>query len=487
MIKELTLKDYIFGYADAEVEYTHKKEIFSHAFYDINNNLDKLINGHHFMLVGRKGVGKTAYSAKIREMASSESGICAATLLINQLEYRTFNKLADNKYVGTQKYEMIWKWSLCIQIIKFLINDLKITENEGLNTLVDILENNGIVLSDSLPMIVKRYAKIHAQLSVKNITFKYSSGDENITIDMFEFIEKMLAVLYTVGYNKKIILIIDGIDDILRFKKDKIEMISGLIRAANNLNLSFRQTNTNFKNIILIRNDILYLINDPDINKIKRDGSINLLWDQDSLKEMLDLRFKLLENKKNDIDYFSLIFPVRIKNNKAWDFIIDHTLLRPRDILQFLVQAQNMYPNKSKLSYAETLNVLKAYSTDYFIEEMKDELSGLIDDQCIQSLHPIFQKIGDRNFLYSDFKESVIKVEGKEKDDSYYREILLALMECSYVGQIVPVTTYNKNTKRHETKNQVHFKYKSPRLTLDLSNKFIIHRALHKSLNFSIK
>ena len=63
---KMKLSEYKFGYADATKELMIEPEIFEQAFYDPRSILPKLVNGWKYMLIGRKGVGKSAFSAKIQ-------------------------------------------------------------------------------------------------------------------------------------------------------------------------------------------------------------------------------------------------------------------------------------------------------------------------------------------------------------------------------------------------------------------------------------
>ena len=60
------LKDYHFGYADSAKELLLQPEIFEKAFYDPHGILDELLHSWRYMLIGRKGVGKSAFSSKIK-------------------------------------------------------------------------------------------------------------------------------------------------------------------------------------------------------------------------------------------------------------------------------------------------------------------------------------------------------------------------------------------------------------------------------------
>lgn len=350
--------------------------------------------------------------------------------------------------------------------------------------IINILNNNEIHLSDDLPAIVKKYNKKYGKLSLKGIEIGKELSINSTSLDVFEFVDKLFNNIRKHFFNKKLLLIFDGLDDILRLKKEKSEMISGLMRSANYINTSNYKNGTNIKVIILMREDILVYINDPDMNKIKRDVSLPLSWDSAKLLELVELRFKLTSDDEN---VWKKIFGNKIHNYLSWDYILGFTLSRPRDILQFLVESQKLFPDKNKLSYSEIHDVLKRYSTDYFIEEMKDELTGIIPDEIVQNILPIFSNIGNRNFTYNDFVESVNAVTAKKFSPDFYKETLNVLMQNSLIGQIQLISEYSKETKTTTKNSRVYFKYKNPRLQLNLSNKFLVHQGLYKALNFTLK
>ena len=70
--------------------------------------------------------------------------------------------------------------------------------------------------------------------------------------------------------------------------------MSSLIRSVDFLNEYFYKNQSNIKILLFIREDMLGMITDPDLNKIKRDGSIKISWcdDVNSLKEIIELRFR---------------------------------------------------------------------------------------------------------------------------------------------------------------------------------------------------
>ena len=86
----------------------------------------------------------------------------------------------------------------------------------------------------------------------------------------------ILEAIRSIHIEKKNFILIDGLDDILRFKKNQLEILSSLIRSVDFLNEYFYKNQSNIKILLFIREDMLGMITDPDLNKIKRDGSIKI-------------------------------------------------------------------------------------------------------------------------------------------------------------------------------------------------------------------
>ena len=190
-------------------------------------------------------------------------------------------------------------------------------------------------------------------------------------------------------------LIIDGLDDALRGEKFSSDIITGLIRAAESINMELYHSQIHFKVIILLRSDIFELCRDPDITKLKRDVTINLSWTKDDLKNIVLWRIKGKYPKYKSFDDFWYEFaPEHYKGKKSSPLLMVLTLLRPRDILQFFLECQDLYGERDTISYSELSTTIASYSKNYLISEMKDELTGIISDEIITAIPYIFSELG---------------------------------------------------------------------------------------------
>jgi hypothetical protein len=136
---------------------------------------------------------------------------------------------------------------------------------------------------------------------------------------------------------KKYYIIIDKLDedwveDRLRFR---------LIRALIETSLDFAHVK-NMKIILAIRNDLLDRVyrytRDPGFQEEKyRTSTLQVRWTRPQLIELLDARRSLMvrEQYTGRIVTFKDLLPERTGSRKTIDYILDRTLMRPRDIIQF--------------------------------------------------------------------------------------------------------------------------------------------------------
>lgn len=483
----MKLSEYTFGFADAEKEYSRLPQIFTTAFFDSRNVVSKLINEYHFLLIGRKGVGKSAFSAKIQSLSSIQQNLFAVPVKLNDFEFSTFSKTSiDSDVIGTQKYKASWDFIILLTIYKIIYNELSIDNNEGLNSMLVLLESLGFPLEQGYKKDITRLSKLKIGSNILNfdIEFEKEFGVKpNTYLERISSLnDRMTEILADVYFcNQKIVILIDGVDDILRFKKNQLEILSSLVRSVDYLNDKFFADKLPIKIVLFIREDIMNNITDPDLNKIKRDGAIVLNWYNriDDLKSIVKLRFRLSGVPDDKIDgYWETIFPRKIRNEDSWSYILKYTLCKPRDILQFLKCCQEACGEKEGLSFSDIQNALKIYSRDYFIEEMKNEITGFIDDAFVTSLPSALQKLGTRSFTFNEFfkaiKAQIINKDITENDIKY---LLSLLFEAGYMGQL-----YSNSRGGRES---VIFKHRNTAAKVDFSQKFITHKGLYSGLGIA--
>lgn len=275
-----------FGYADSERELRETPELFDNAFVDPCNYLDELLNKGKFLVLGRKGSGKTAYGAKIRRMSELDSEIVVKSCSLSALNYLEFEEnFSNNVNQGGRKFLASWKYLLLLEIVKIIFEKFPNQENEDMRTIFEALKECGALPSADLLHTVQNVQQKGFAIKLGNLL--EVNGEKKKTVEIAKpekIAEIIMRTLKDCAFGEtRFYLIIDGLDDVLRGTHFSSDVITGLIRAAEELNQDFQLSSMQVKIVILLRTDIFEMCRDPDLNKIKRDSSINLIWNKDSL------------------------------------------------------------------------------------------------------------------------------------------------------------------------------------------------------------
>ena len=130
------------------------------------------------------------------------------------------------------------------------------------------------------------------------------------------------------------------------------------------------------------------------------------------------------------------IFPETIGSRNSLDYLLDNVIYRPRDILQLFIEIQKVFIPGKRLTVDKIQTALAKYSDEYFVEAMRDELTGFFPDDAVTLLPSVLSKMGSRYFYLAEF----------EAECNYYREfegvsaraVLERLFNMGYIGQHRP-------------------------------------------------
>lgn len=170
------------------------------------------------------------------------------------------------------------------------------------------------------------------------------------------------------------------------------------------------------------------------------------------------------------LDIWDQIFQPIESSKSSLEYVLENIIYRPRDILQFMLEAQKAYNYGYKISEPMLQSILYNYSNGYFVSAMLDELTGFFPDEAVTILPTVLSKIGQQYFSVEDFKTECSK--HKEFDEVDSTELLAKMFNDGYIGQHRP----------KEIKDYTVFKYRNPRETFVEEHECIIHRGLMRSL-----
>ena len=251
------LSKVFFGYADAEEEFNQRPELFDSAFVDPHNYLDKILNDSKYLILGRKGSGKTAFSAKIRRVADLSDNITANPCSLADMDYVSFNRFAEANVAGGRRFHSIWKFLLMTEILKMIFNEFPERENSKLTELYEGLKSHGFITGDSLVRVATKIRRTQIVLNVAEIFKTTADIEHDVTLNGLDEIADLILETIRDSYfgERKFFLIIDGLDDVLRLEDFSPDIVTGLIRAISYINKSFSKAEVRVKVVLLMRTD----------------------------------------------------------------------------------------------------------------------------------------------------------------------------------------------------------------------------------------
>ena len=467
-----------FGYADADTEAERNPKEFKAAFFDPHNYLEELVSGDRFVLCGRKGDGKTAYSAQIK-LTASENGVFVHQRSLNNFNNSTFAQIKTNESMGGNPYISFWKAILLIESVGMIYKyqpNIQVTEFVNL---VDALTRHGFLANDNdISVTVTKLVELDSSINIRSVLQhgrKYQN--EELLRGAEQIFSAIKRTIQTLFLDTKFVLVVDGLDDILNNSEFRAEIITGLIRAVEEINRAFRKTTLSLKCIVLIRNDILNLCRDPNLSKIVRDSGIKLSWAlpddpfESDLLKLVGKRIDMVTGKEDSMKaVWCEVFPDKICGKSSIDYVLGNVIYRPRDVLQFFVEAQKEFVRGKQLTEEKVQTALSRYSDEYFVDAMRDELTGFFPDEAVTALPDILSKMGMQFFYPSEFAEQCSK--NRAFKDLSTNLILEKLFQAGYIGQHRP----------REKSDYTVFSYRNPREKFQEEHECILHRGLMRGL-----
>ena len=456
---QLQLKDLFVGKLDAKNEPASSdkdKERFIDGFLLPDNIIPKdFFLGKRYYIVGQKGTGKTALlkyiqfeTERIRKghsvMVLFKSDFTeedksafsrAATCFIDgdtTNDYRDFtnvwlwyfhrlivNQINEDNLDGTIfKDDDNWKkYQTCVNAAK--IGD----EKSGIMKLLPKLKRGNIDVNGSLGVVSSK------------LGLEFEWADEAKTSVKFSDIVKQVNNLYqklSCAYKATpLYLFVDELElsfDQNKQYKNDIKMIRDLIIAIDKINRVSRELNFPIYIITSIRSEVLTAIeiSGKEINKIVSDFGVSLKWAQrgDDSKQhpLINIITKKIQTsyKAYNTDVISedevwdTFFPTRIGEKSIYEYILNKTWYRPRDIVRLLSIAQQQYPNNYSFSQNVLESINKEYSKDCWNEQI-EELRAIYNEQDLLGVKRIL--LGLKCPFTINSIESVIESKRRIYDD----------------------------------------------------------------------
>jgi len=484
-----------FGAIDAEnderlIEYFYRTSI-----------IDKLFTYQKSIIIGRKGSGKTA----IYKYIQNEKKQNCTALLFKDYPWKTHDRFKNNVVSDRESYVNSWTFFFYIEIFKKVIELRDSVSNKSISKEIRKMEkwlkkNWGSInfdhREDMSPKKNKFNFTFNPQILGNSLgsVSKDLTEKENIGSTLSEYNRKLEKITMELmkDFNTEIILIFDELDLSYSHSDSNYKnRLIGLLLTTYNFHNIFKEK---IRIFIFLRNDIFNYLEFQDKNKIK-DNMVEFLdWDSNSIESNLSLKSLISNRIKNNInsksDNFERNWNEIVEHNNIgrnqlkWNFIMERTFVRPRDVIKFmnlaLEQAKMRLNNEpdsiDKITNVDIHNMKQKYST-YLFEELKDEINSKYPDYDVYM--EILRDIHKMSFTREEFSKSYENVKVRLSLSENIDTIMERLYEFSIIG-------FYKPGGGGYGGSEYRFQYKSDYQAFDLrSQKYRVHYGFKEYLELN--
>ena len=468
-----------FGHNDAKRDHN-----LSQYFMD-QGWLSALRNGKKFFIFGRKGAGKTALALQLKEIVTDEYDGFAELLSFKSFAAQQLLRFKDRNFLPPNEYQTFWRYLLLLEITKLLLLNLSLESTEDLQVLADFLKKNYHDTKISSAKIIKETVDLGFKVGLPEkfsgagIELKRGKTKEyEARIAYNRIVDELEKKVFAAATTGKYFVILDELDDIYDGSEDYRSLVVSLLKVAADIN-SHLTAKSLIRIVVCLRTDIVNQLRDSDLNKYE-DDRIDLNWivkgkiENSPLRYLVNLRIAASTALKVAEDPWSRVFSAEkiIRTHQdPFRFIIERTLHRPRDIIQFCKECQKVAVGKERIHPEHAWEAEKNYS-EWFKKELIDEI--YIEVPEVKVVYDVLRKIQKATFETNEFIAEASK--RKELATNALDDLLHTLFRFSIVGN-------SYYPRRGPRKLFFAFRSELDDITLDLGKAIVVNRALWRGLN----
>lgn len=436
-----------FGTIDAESD----KKLLN--YFIKTDSLERLLKYNKSVIVGRKGSGKTALYKYIENSVENSKG-----LLFNDYPWRVHDVFKNSIVSEQESFVSSWSFLLYIEFIKLVVKDInsydKKTKKEIKKLSKWLKKNWGTSDFDFKKNFTpkkKRFSwSFSPQIlgcSLGSVSSAFDKKDD-VSNSLSEINKSLKSILQKLSNKERqYSLLFDELD--LGYNPSDNVYKTRIIGLLISVYSAFNKLGDNLRIYVFLRSDILKELNFQDKNKINDNVIEDLNWDSETEEGNLSLMklvsFRIKENIDSNTESFtsnwnSIIDSRNIgRNQKKWNYLIERTFMRPRDIIKFLnlslevakkrIKTQNK--TSPKIINSDFQECKKDYS-DYLYKELSDEVKAKYPE--FDNYLELLREIHNTSFTIEEYNEAFDIVSKRLTFNKTKTEILEILYDFSVIG-----------------------------------------------------
>lgn len=448
---KVNIRQITFGHSSAEREEQELNNYFLSTRAYLNAKKE---NSRKLFYVGHRGSGKSAlFTQLISDYAEDKSSII---LDVNpkDFSYEVFKKMEHSFHNIKTTYAIAWEFTLLIQMMvevsTYFNKNSNIKKNrENAKIITDYLvKYNYLGESRSLKIFFEYLRKmVDAKVNIKFNAFEagasIKAGTESekklISLLNIEEITLPKRALKELLVTHPAYIFLDELDTGWDNSDEAKNYINGLFDAVYSL-----CSINNFNVFVSLRQDMYNNLIESLTNAEKiREDIETLHWDKENLKAVIGKRILATfpESETENISYNEAINSVFEQG--TLDYIIEHTLKRPREIIAFCNKAQEEYIHRYTQHYDSSrkidINIVNSILPNFSLSRITDICKEYQFEyphikEVLYAFENNFEFWNSKDFL-SNLETGVLKLMNKHGEPEWLKIIdfnPLSVMEVLY-------------------------------------------------------
>lgn len=326
------------------------------------------------IMLGNRGAGKSAIFKVFAERAR-RTGTLVLELRPEDYSYELISALLKSEREGSwAKYgafSAAWKYLILVLVMKEITKHGARLKTGSAARVYEYLRDHHQGTQDTPISVLISYLKriegfkigsYEASLKTKELTKLYK----------LEEIEPLLPCILELVQKHRVVVLIDELDRGWDSSEDAKAFVAGLFQASVSLN----EKSPNLTVYISLRQELYDSIPSlyEDAQKY-RDIIETIRWDEHSLLAVVSKRIRYSVpalKDESDVECWNAVFAetLQYRKTKSFNYMIDRTLYRPREIIQFCTEALD--ESKKQKIFPIDYDVISAAELEYSNERGKD-------------------------------------------------------------------------------------------------------------------
>lgn len=449
------------GSPEAEAEATASARIPLIDVYEDFHNLLEGLSREKFIIVGRKGSGKSAFAEYVYARARIEANLACEFIRKSDFDLERAVQLGEQQAISIDS-ESFFRWVIYTSILKLFVDRPEIAADKEFDQLRKFLDKNAgyiklnelqlkeLVSKHGFDVAVDGLKRFFSAKFNKNLEYKAERAPYyKVLNDLEDAVVRLLSSNVVRTNGNSFVLFFDDLDVGFDANDPKsVASFVSLLRACRYVNNEvFGKNDLKAKTILLVRDDIEAHVSGrfADTAKLFASYSSRINWyqeehsgvgrDEDSLnlKKFINKRIsyalKAAGISVGADPWKSLVGDDR-KERSSFNYVVTQTLFRPRDLLLFFLPLDSgkfTYP----LSQRDLRTLVDRYSEE-LAKELKSELSSFYSHIDIETIFHALGALSVEERPYSD----ALKLMGDHCKDADPELLLAYLFDRSLIGTI---------------------------------------------------